>query len=137
MKLAVFVLLSMAALTWADSSYTQYQQNTYPNYYAESAPSSSNYYGSAPTQRRQGIVDSIRDFFFSSNRRQAGIAGGLPIIAIAAVVLVVVVVAVVVAVAAGDFSSSGRGLDTNQWEVDHSVWMNQLQKDFEDSWSTE
>jgi len=34
-------------------------------------------------------------------------------------------------------SSSGRGLDTDEWEVDHSVWMNQLQKDFEDSWATE
>ncbi|KAF0290174.1 hypothetical protein FJT64_011614 [Amphibalanus amphitrite] len=33
--------------------------------------------------------------------------------------------------------SSGRGLDTDEWEVDHSVWMSQLQKDFEDSWSAE
>ena len=34
-------------------------------------------------------------------------------------------------------TSSGRGLDTDEWVVDHSVWMSQLQKDFEDSWSTE
>jgi len=44
-------------------------------------------------------------------------------------------------IAAGAFTqalnSSGRGLDTDEWEVDHSVWMDQLQKDFEDSWSTE
>ena len=42
-----------------------------------------------------------------------------------------------VALASLDLNSSGRGLDTDEWEVDHSVWMNQLQKDFEDSWSTE
>ncbi|XP_037074402.1 uncharacterized protein LOC119095640 isoform X2 [Pollicipes pollicipes] len=34
-------------------------------------------------------------------------------------------------------SSSGRGLDSDEWEIDHSVWMDQLQKDFEDSWATE
>lgn len=34
-------------------------------------------------------------------------------------------------------NNSGRGLDTDEWEVDHSVWMDQLQKDFEDSWSEE
>ena len=32
-------------------------------------------------------------------------------------------------------NNSGRGLDTDEWEMDHSVWMDQLQKDFEDSWS--
>ena len=34
-------------------------------------------------------------------------------------------------------NNSGRGLDTDEWEVDHSVWMDQLQRDFEDSWDTE
>ena len=31
-------------------------------------------------------------------------------------------------------STSGRGLDDDEWEVDHSVWMRQLEKDFENSW---
>ena len=34
-------------------------------------------------------------------------------------------------------NNSGRGLDTDEWEVDHSVWMDQLQKDFEESWSVQ
>lgn len=34
-------------------------------------------------------------------------------------------------------ASSGRGLDNDEWEIDHSVWMDQLQRDFEDSWSEE
>ena len=34
-------------------------------------------------------------------------------------------------------SNSGRGLDNDEWEIDHSVWMDQLQRDFEDSWSEE
>ena len=58
------------------------------------------------------------------------------------IVLVVVVAGVVIGiisivVSVSNFSSSGRGLETDKWEVDHSVWMNQLQKDFEDSWSEE
>ena len=59
-----------------------------------------------------------------------------PIGAIVGVVVVVVVVVAIVAVT-NELTSSGRGLDNDEWEVDHSVWMNQLQKDFEDSWSTE
>ena len=56
---------------------------------------------------------------------------------------IVVAVAVVIAAVAGlayvvsEINNSGRGLDSDEWEVDHSVWMDQLQKDFEDSWSTE
>ena len=40
-----------------------------------------------------------------------------------------------VAYVLSDLDSSGRGLDSDEWEVDHSVWMNQLHRDFEDSWS--
>ena len=36
---------------------------------------------------------------------------------------------------ATQLNNSGRGLDTDEWEVDHSVWMDQLEKDFENSWS--
>ena len=60
----------------------------------------------------------------------------------AKVIIVLTVVALVIGIVSifadkDKFTSSGRGLDTNDWEVDHSVWMNQLQKDFENSWSTE
>ncbi|XP_037080413.1 uncharacterized protein LOC119101221 [Pollicipes pollicipes] len=34
-------------------------------------------------------------------------------------------------------NNSGRGLDNDDWEINHSVWMDQLQKDFEDSWAEE
>ena len=34
-------------------------------------------------------------------------------------------------------SSSGRGLETDDWELDHSVWTDRLEKDFEDSWIEE
>ena len=53
------------------------------------------------------------------------------------VVVVVVVVVAVVGVVATQLNNSGRGLDDDEWEVDHSVWMNQLQRDFEDSWAQE
>ena len=43
--------------------------------------------------------------------------------------------ALAAAAVAASLNSSGRGLDTDEWEVDHSVWMNQLQKDFESSWA--
>ena len=59
-----------------------------------------------------------------------------PIGAVVGVVVVVVVVVGVAAVAT-QLNSSGRGLDNDEWDVDHSVWMNQLQKDFEDSWTAE
>ena len=51
--------------------------------------------------------------------------------------VVAVAVAGAIAVAASNITSSGRGLNTEEWEVDHSVWMDQLKKDFEDSWSIE
>ena len=50
------------------------------------------------------------------------------------VIFVIVVVVATFAYIGTLLSSSGRGLDTDEWEVDHSVWMNHLQKDFEDSW---
>ena len=44
---------------------------------------------------------------------------------------------VAVAYTISELNSSGRGLDNDDWEVDQSVWMDQLQKDFEDSWSVQ
>ena len=54
-----------------------------------------------------------------------------PIIAIALVGLFVITIVFFVGTA---LSSSGRGLDTDEWEVNHSAWMQQLYEDFEDSW---
>ena len=62
-------------------------------------------------------------------------AGGLPILLVAGAVIVAGVIAVTVF--ASFYNNSGRGLDTDEWEVDHSIWMDQLQKDFESSWSQE
>ena len=51
---------------------------------------------------------------------------------------VVAVVAVgAVAYAASELSNSGRGLETDEWEMNQSLWMDQLEKDFENSWSVE
>lgn len=36
--------------------------------------------------------------------------------------------------AAGTGALSGRGLESSVWELDHSVWLDQLAKDFENSW---
>ena len=53
-----------------------------------------------------------------------------------AVIGAVVALATVAAVAyvANDINTSGRGLNSDEWEINHSVWMDQLNKDFEDSW---
>ena len=70
-----------------------------------------------------------------SHSRSISLSPG-PIGAVIGVVVVVAVVAVV-GVAVTQINSSGRGLDVDEWEMDHSVWMNQLQRDFEDSWGQE
>ncbi|XP_043206584.1 uncharacterized protein LOC122375597 [Amphibalanus amphitrite] len=141
MKFAIFVALTLAAMAWADSSYQSYQpdyQNSYQNEYQ------TNYYDQQAAtpyypQRRQSFFETVSSLFSPANRRQFGLGGGFFGIAIVVVIVVVVIVGVVGLVAAlsTGLTSSGRGLDTDEWEVDHSVWMNQLQKDFEDSWSTE
>ena len=58
MKLVIFVVLSLAALAWADSSYESYQntyQNDYQNEYSQ--PSASNYYPNGLSQRRQSFFE--------------------------------------------------------------------------------
>ena len=65
-----------------------------------------------------------------------GALGGAlgPLGAVLGAVLALVTVAVV-AYVANEASTSGRGLDSpEEWEINHSVWMDQLHKDFEDSW---
>lgn len=54
----------------------------------------------------------------------------------AAVVVVTVVVVATVSAVTSQQNASARGLDSDEWEINHSVWMEQLQKDFEDSWDT-
>jgi len=121
----------------------QYQQqfsapaDTYSNY---------NNYGQQPPAKQPGFASRLWNRIFGgANRRQgiAGLLGGLggfaaigPIVAVVAVVAAIVAVAVVNQVVT-EINSSGRGLDSNEWEIDHSVWMDQLHKDFEDSWSVE
>ena len=62
-------------------------------------------------------------------------AGGLPILLVVAGIIAIAVIGV--SFYASVYNNSGRGLDTDEWEVDHSVWMDQLQRDFESSWSQE
>ncbi|KAF0290179.1 hypothetical protein FJT64_011620 [Amphibalanus amphitrite] len=81
------------------------------------------------------LMDAIR-FNTKSCFEQEWRVFGIAIVVVIVVVVIVGVVGLVAALSTG-LTSSGRGLDTDEWEVDHSVWMNQLQKDFEDSWSTE
>ena len=57
-----------------------------------------------------------------------------PFFGIVFVAILVVVIVSTVAYLGAVLSSSGRGIDVDEWEVEHSVWMNQLQKDFEESW---
>ena len=49
--------------------------------------------------------------------------------------MLVLIVVIGVGFFASTLNNSGRGLDTDEWEMDHSVWMEQLQKDFEESWT--
>ncbi|KAF0291239.1 hypothetical protein FJT64_010618 [Amphibalanus amphitrite] len=134
MKLSACLLLAVVAAVSADQGFYQPQAaavQSAPSSYTNYAPG--NYYDQRPPAR-QGWFDRI---FGGSNRRQgiAGLLAGIgPIGAVVGVVVAVVVV-VAVAAAATQLSQSGRGLDNDEWEVDHSVWMSQLQRDFEDSWS--
>ena len=57
-----------------------------------------------------------------------------PIFGVVLAAILVIVIVATIAYIGAVLSSSGRGLDNDVWEVDHSVWMDQLHKDFEDSW---
>ena len=56
MKLVIFVVLSLAALAWADSTYESYQ-NTYQNNYQNDYQ---NYDQSAPDYYQNGVANSHR-----------------------------------------------------------------------------
>ncbi|XP_043212194.1 uncharacterized protein LOC122376399 [Amphibalanus amphitrite] len=97
-----------------------FRRSSYDSYDSGSSGYSAPSYGPsyhAPAKGGPGIADIILPIIL--------ICAGLGLAALAA------------AAFGSALTSSGRGLDTDEWEVDHSVWMNQLQKDFEDSWSTE
>ncbi|XP_043193533.1 uncharacterized protein LOC122365940 [Amphibalanus amphitrite] len=133
MKLSVCLLLAVVATVSADDGFYQ------PQAVAQSAPSAYNNYYDQQYQppQSQGWLDRL----FGSNRRQGlgGLLGGglgiFGLIGPIALVVIAIVGLVGTAYVLSELDSSGRGLDSDQWEVDHSVWMNQLQRDFEDSWS--
>ncbi|XP_037080594.1 uncharacterized protein LOC119101369 [Pollicipes pollicipes] len=135
MKLIICIVLAVAAVVAAD-------EGLYPQP-AQSAPDSYAYYNNYEPElpKQSGWLDRL----FGSTRRQglAGLFGGLggigfagPLIALVVVVLLVAVGLTALNYVISTINSSGRGLDTDEWEVNHSVWMNQLQQDFEDSWTT-
>ncbi|XP_043211032.1 uncharacterized protein LOC122375595 [Amphibalanus amphitrite] len=142
MKLRCIVLAALVTVVAAD-----YLEN---NGYYEQPAAPSQYYG---YQRRRsaggGLAGFVRRLFGRGDvRRQftgTGATGGGGVLgadSLGSILLPIVLVglggaALVAAIGSLDLNNSGRGLDTDEWEVDHSVWMNQLQKDFEDSWSTE
>ncbi|XP_037080800.1 uncharacterized protein LOC119101559 [Pollicipes pollicipes] len=139
MKLIVCIVLAVSAMVAADEGFfpqsAQSAPDTYSNY------NYNNYYDYQPP-KQTGWLDRL----FGATRRQGlgGLLGGLGGIgAVGPIIGVVVAVVAVIAVVAGigyvvtTINSSGRGLDTDDWEVNHSVWMDQLQRDFEDSWSTQ
>ncbi|XP_037080374.1 uncharacterized protein LOC119101192 [Pollicipes pollicipes] len=135
MKLIICIVLAVAAVVAADEGF--YPQS------AQSAPDSHAYYNNYEPElpKRNGWLDRL----FGSNRRQglAGLLGGLggigaagPIIAVVAVVIVVAVGLTALNTVISNINSSGRDLGTDDWEINHSVWMDQLQQEFEDSWET-
>ncbi|KAF0290169.1 hypothetical protein FJT64_011609 [Amphibalanus amphitrite] len=137
MKLSCLLLLALAAVVVADSS--EYYQNYETEYsqessYDQGAPSPNYYSGQKRrTARQQSGLSGILKKLFGFGATPASLAPYL----LLGLLFGLGTGALVGAFASLDFNSSGRGLDTDEWEVDHSVWMNQLQKDFEDSWSTE
>ena len=80
--------------------------------------------------------------FYQSLTHSPGVVFSLPVPLLPALLLGGLGLAALAALIGGIFlftqlNNSGRGLDTDEWEVDHSVWMDQLQRDFESSWSQE
>ncbi|KAF0290175.1 hypothetical protein FJT64_011615 [Amphibalanus amphitrite] len=131
MKLTAVLVLSLAALACADTSYQNFQ--TYTDHANQA---SSNYYDHRPARRSsKGVIGFIQRLFNPIRRQDlSGASSALPLVGAA---LLVGAAVIGVSFYASVYNNSGRGLDTDEWEVDHSVWMSQLQKDFEDSWSQE
>ncbi|XP_043211028.1 uncharacterized protein LOC122375592 [Amphibalanus amphitrite] len=129
---SALLVVGLAAVARSDE---EFYSPSAPQYYQPQHTSSySNYYPSGPPSSGGSILDSL----LGGNRRQFDVLGG----GLAGPLLILVVIFVIgTGLLAGaayiSTVSSGRGLDTDQWEVDHSVWMEQLNRDFEDSWSTE
>ncbi|XP_037080101.1 uncharacterized protein LOC119100974 [Pollicipes pollicipes] len=130
MKVIACIVLALSAAVVAGEGF--YPDSTH------SAPSAySNYnhydYQTAPE-------DGVWRRLFGSNRRQ-GLLGGLGGLVGPGVLIGVLLAIILTAAGLGymmaNINSSGRGLDTDDWEVNHSVWLDQLQRDFEASWSTD
>ncbi|XP_043206582.1 uncharacterized protein LOC122372959 [Amphibalanus amphitrite] len=160
MKLSCVLLLALVAMVVADSS--EYYQSDYSQEYSQEP---SNYYSSRrgrPASR--GIFGKLKNLLgLGATRRQftgptgtgtgfTGVGatggqfiaqpatgGGFPLLPILLGGLGLAALAALIGglFLATQLNNSGRGLDTDEWEVDHSVWMDQLQKDFEDSWNTQ
>ncbi|KAF0288868.1 hypothetical protein FJT64_012761 [Amphibalanus amphitrite] len=86
-----------------------------------------------------GYSGSSGGYGYSSHPQQGGGKGDLlgPLFLLGLGLLAALALGSLLAFLFTQLNGSGRGLDTDEWEVDHSVWMDQLQKDFEDSWSEE
>ncbi|XP_043193587.1 uncharacterized protein LOC122365961 [Amphibalanus amphitrite] len=109
----------------------------YPSqdYFTYNPSGTADYY--RPPVSSPGITDRLQNIFQGfSDRTDPAFFSAAPFLLLSLLALVGLAVTGV-AYAVITNNSSGRGLDSDQWEVDHSVWMNQLQRDFEDSWSTE
>ncbi|XP_037075861.1 uncharacterized protein LOC119096960 [Pollicipes pollicipes] len=87
------------------------------------------------TAKHSGLLDRL----FGANRRQGileGLGGIGGPVAVVGVVVAGIIAATGLAFVIANINSSGRGLDTDDWEDSQSVWMDQLVRDFEDSWQT-
>ncbi|XP_037094490.1 uncharacterized protein LOC119114484 [Pollicipes pollicipes] len=88
------------------------------------------------TAKHSGLLDRL----FGANRRQGileGLGGiGGPVAVVGGSLVAGIHSPTGLAVVIANINSSGRGLDTDGLEDSQSVWMDQLVRDFEDSWQT-
>ncbi|XP_043206587.1 uncharacterized protein LOC122375590 [Amphibalanus amphitrite] len=133
MKLSIVMLLLLVALVRTDTSYQNFE--SYESSHDLSSASSNYYEHSQPNRRiSTGLTGYLRQYL-NPIRRQ-GFQGVIPYLWPLGLLCIVIFLALIgYGYYSALYNSSGRGLDTDEWEVDHSVWMSQLQKDFEDSWS--
>jgi len=143
MKLIACVLLAVLAVAVGDEGF--YQQQVFSSAPADTYSNYNSYYDNQRPAKQQGFASRLWNQLFEDNRRQGPgdivglVTGGGPvtILVIFAGVLLVIFVGATAFSAFTQFAGSGRGLASDDWEINHSVWMNQLQKDFEDSWTLE
>ncbi|XP_043223085.1 uncharacterized protein LOC122382173 [Amphibalanus amphitrite] len=130
-RLAVCAVLVCGVSSQYVSSFSNYYRPSGPGYPSGTA----DYY--RPPVSSPGITDRLQNIFQGfSDRTDPAFFSAAPFLLLSLLALVGLAVTGV-AYAVITNNSSGRGLDSDHWEVDHSVWMDQLQRDFEDSWSTE